>query len=598
MRKSVATVIAMALATAAPGLAHARQATPVAAPPTTVVVEAQKRHKGVVWIKGESAHFIVYSDAKVADAEALIARLERFHSLLRYVAGLNGQPEAAAPKLELYYVAHSESLAIADPAQPPYAVGLYKGCADDVQAYGADMYYRPESKQPLERQPENEGLSYVFEAYAKHFLSINDSHRTPLWFIDGFAHYMATARFDDNQAVVGMAPEAYASFLQEVSNGLDYHLNYKDILAGADHKKGYEGSDASTLSTEFEARAWILTHWVESNPQNRGKFAAYLDATAGGEAPVEAFQKTFGLTPSRLDYTLWSYLHGHHVMAMKMPFTVPVPAPVTFDTLPASAEKLLLWSSALKSCPTADYGQKLLGEIREEAPKYPESDLAQATLARAEIMFGDPSRALPYLTKHVADAPGDFESQFLLGRADLVLASGRQGDARNQTLAAAAQAFLKASGIDADSAAADYFYFRAQVAGEDAPDDGALQVAIHAWQLSPEVDDYAIAAGLAYAHLGQKAEALHVLHTVADDPHGRSRAALAKTWIDRLTAGVSDADVVAALKVDPAPESGLARWTLANHDVFQNLVRAMEDDAMQQAADDALNSGDAQVPGM
>ncbi len=460
------------------------------------------------------------------------------------------------------------------------------------------MYYRPESKQPLERQPENEGLSYAFEAYAKHFLSVNDSHRTPLWFIDGFAHYMATARFDDNQAVVGMAPEAYASFLQEVSNGLDYHLNYKDILTGADRKKGYDGDDASALSNEFEARAWILTHWVESNPQNRGKFAAYLNATASGEAPVDAFQKSFGLTPARLDYTLWSYLHGHHVMAMKMPFTLPAAEPVTFETLPASAEKLLLWSSALKSCPTADYGQKLLGEIREEAPKYPESDLAQDTLARAEILFGDPAKALPYLTKHVADAPGDFESQYLLGRAQLAQASTRQGDARAQTLAAAAQAFLKASGIDANSAAADYFYFRAQVAGEDTPDDGALQVAIHAWQLSPEVDDYAIGASLAYAHLGQKADALRVLHTVADDPHGRSRAALAKSWIDRLTAGASDADIVAALKADPAPESGLARWTLANHEVYQNLVRAMEDDAMQQAADDALNSGDAPVPGM
>lgn len=598
MRKSVGPAIALVLAATAPEHVHARQTTAAAAPPTTVVVEAQKRHKGVVWIKGESAHFIVYSDAKMADAEVLIARLERFHSLLRYVAGLNGQPEAAAPKLELYYFADSKSLAVVDPANPPYAIGLYKSCADGVQAYGADMYYRPETKQPLERQPENEGLSYIFEAYAKHFLSVNDSHRTPLWFINGFAHYMATARFDDSQAVVGMAPEAYASFLQEVSNGLDYNLNYKDILTGTDQKKGYTGGDASVLSNEFEARAWILTHWVESNPQNRGKFAAYLNATASGEAPVAAFEKTFGLTPARLDYTLWSYLHGHHVMAMKMPFTVPAPAPVTFETLPASAEKLLVWSSALKACPSADYGRSLLADIRQEAPKYPESDLAQGTLARAEILFGDPQKALPYLTKHAADAPGEFESQYLLGRADLALASTRQGEARAQALTAAAEAFVKASSLDPSSAATDYFYFRAQVANEDMPDNGALQVAIHAWQLSPEVDDYAIAAGLAYAHLGRTTDALHILHTVADDPHGRSRAALAKSWIDRLTAGASDADIVAALKAEPTSESGLARWTLANHAVFQSLVRAMEDDAMQQAADDALSSGDAQVPGM
>ncbi len=570
--------------------------------PTTVVVEAPKKPKRGghthTWIRGESAHFIVYSDASEADARGVVAQLERFHALLRHIAGLDTAPEAAAPKLELYYLAKSDSLAIADPAGPAYAIGLYKGCEEGVQGYATDMYYRPEAKTALEQRPENEGLAYVFEAYARHFLAVNDSHRTPLWFIDGFAHYVATARFDDKDAVLGMAPEAYATYLQAISTNLDYSLNYKDVLADTDAKPGFEAADAANLRNEFGARAWILTHWIESSPQNRTKFAAYLKSVDNGTPQAQAFQAQFGLSPRNLDYTMWTYLKGHHVMAMKMPFTPPAVDEVDFQTLPPSADKLLLWQSALKGCATPTYGAKLLADIRAEAPRYPESDLAQNTLARAEILWGDPRHVLPALTQAAADKPGDFESQYLLGRAELALAQASMGDERAQAFAAAKQALLKAADIDPNSAATVYAYYRAEILSYDQPNEAALSAAILAWQLAPEVDSYALAAGLAYAHTGHTADALRALHSVADDPHGRSLAGVARSWIARITAGASDADIVAALKATPpAPEGGQAQWTLANHQVLTDQAEAASQEAMQENAEDAVSDGTSPVLG-
>ena len=596
MRKILSTTLALTMAiTAGPVLAQAQTAT--GDKPTTVIVEGQKKPFKLfgharTWIRGESAHFIVYSDASQADAQALIGRLERFHALLRHIAGLDDQPEAAMPKLELYYLAQNDGLTTADPAEPDYAIGLYKSSEEGVQAYATDMYFHPDAKSALERQPENEGLSYIFEAYAHHFLAVNDSHRTPLWFIDGFAHYVATARFDDNQAVVGIAPEAYATYLQAIGGQVDYHLEYKDVLTDTDVKAGYGAKDAAEIRNEFGARAWILTHWIESTPENRAKFASYLKAVDDGAAPADAFQTAFGLSPSRLDHTLWAYLTGRRVMAMKMPFVAPSVPDVAFQTLPPSADKLLLWQSALKGGATPAYGTKLLAEIRAEAVNYPQSDLAQDTLDRAEILWGDPRRVLPALTLAAVDKPGDFDSQYLLGRAELAVAQASSGDERAQALTAAKQAFLKAIDIDPNSAATVYFYYRAQILSYDQPNDAALSAAILAWQMAPEVDNYALAAGLAYAHEGRTSDALHVLHTVADDPHGRSLAGIAKTWIARLSAGASDADIVAALKAEVStPEGGRAQWTLANHAVLTAQAQAAADEQAQEMMNDAVNSG-------
>jgi hypothetical protein len=594
MRKILSATLAVSLLAAGhPAFAQTR--TTAVDKPTTVVVEGQKRPKRGnthTWVRGESAHFVIYSDAAPADAQALVARLERFHSLLRHIAGLDDTPEVAGPKLEFYYLAQGDSLSIADPVKPDYAIGLYKGCEEGVQAYGTDMYYRPEAKTALELQPENEGLVYLFEAYAHHFLNVNDSHRTPLWFIDGFAHYVATARFEGDETLVGMAPEAYASYLKLISQDIDYHLDYKDVLADVDAKPGYDAKDSANIRNEFGARAWILTHWIESSPQNRAKFTAYLKAVDGGTPSDAAFQSAFGLTPSRLDTALWTYLKGHHVMAIKMNVSVPTPPEIPFETLPLSADKLLMWQSALKGCTTPAYGAKLLANIRAEAPKYPESDLAQGTLDRAEILWGDPQRVLPALTQAAAAKPGDFDSQYLLGRAELAVAQSATGDARAQAFAIAKQAFLKAADIDSNSAPNIYAYYRAEILSYDQPNEAALAAAISAWQLEPEIDSYALVAGLAYAYQGRTEDALHVLHTVADDPHGRSLAGIARTWIGRLKAGAAKAEIAAALKAGvDAPEGGQVHWTLANHAAVDAQVKAYNDEMAQEMMNDAINSG-------
>ena len=208
---------------------------------------------------------------------------------------------------------------------------------------------------------------------------------------------------------------------------------------------------------------------------------------------------------------------------------------------------------------------------------------------------------MPALNQAAVDKPADFDSQYLLGRAELALAQATSGDEQAQAFKAAKQAFLRASNIDPNSAPNIYAYFRAQVLSYDQPNEAATSAAVLAWQLAPEVDTYALAAGLSYAHLGRTDDALHVLHTVADDPHGRSLAGVAKTWIARLSPGArnaaTDADITAALKAGvTAPEGGLAQWTLANHQVLKAQLQAATDELMDELQADDINSGGGGAP--
>ncbi len=568
--------------------ARAQQVTGVTTPPnpTTVVVHGDKIKRPHTWFRAESQHFIVYSDTRHSDVAGLLSKLERFWFALREFSQIDLNPPADTPKQELYYLDDEHALTTIDPEAPDYAIGLYTACPEGAQGFGVHMYYGEDGRLPIEKRPENEGLSYIFQAYARDFFYRHSPQRTPLWFIDGYAQYFSTTRFDGDQAVIGMAPQALGTLLQRLGAGYLYSLDYADVLIGND-SEGHNEAGPGGLKTEFEARSWVLTHWILSDHDHLARFQAYIAATGdhdgqGGEDRIKAFKRIFGLTPAQLNHTLWLYLRK--LEALKLTFKSLPEADIAFTDLPDAADDLLLPQAALKSCPGAKYGHSLLDRIRAAAPKYPGSALAQLTLARAEILYGDPNAALPWLQKTTTETPHDAEAQYLLGRADMAI--------RNDTAAAAA--FEKAADIEPKSPTIAYGFYRARVLSTHTIDQDAAGGAVLAYQEAPQVDAYALHAGLVYAHLGRRDEALTALHSVADNPRPSIWAPLAKTWINRIHSGTTDADIITASQADDpvAPKGafdGQADWTLAAADVLQALDAAV---ASQAAADAGIPTPD------
>ncbi len=559
--------------------AHAQATDPTASKQNDVseiVVSGQQNPSD--WFRAESQHFIVYSDTKQKHVSQLLNKLERFDYLLRLYATSNTSVKAE-PKLTLYYQSNIKNLKKIDANLPPYAIGLYNSCEQGVQAFASHMYYGTNPDVPLEKQPENEGLSYIFEAYARHFLYHHTDIRNPNWYIDGFAQYFANTRFSDTETVLGIPPQSVRDYLLHISGGNAYYsLDYKDILLD-NESKGHNVAGEAGVRLEFQARAWALTHYILSSSENIQHFDTYNKLVAAGIEQTKAFEQSFGFPVKKLSNHLWNYKRKS-AEGLKLNLTAGSEQDIQFSSLPIAANKLVLADAAIKSCPTSVVGQTVLKNIMSEAKKYPTSDYAQTILSRAQINWGDAKSTLPYLT---SIAKGDnAEAFYLMGSAQLRIANESEGEEQKNHLKSAQDNFLKASNLHPVSAESFYAYFQAGLRLHDTPTTETLNAAIEARKLAPEVSTYLRAAALSHAYLKQLPETDAELDLMARNNRDPKMAEWAKTWQAKLNTGVTRSILLAEMRTELQPDTRFVEWTIASDSVMQDVQKSAE---MAAAAD-------------
>jgi len=556
----------------ASGYTSAQNAPPSTKDVTEVVISGQQNASD--WFRAESQHFIVFSDARQQDVSQLLDKLERFDYLLRLYTKAD-TTTASEQKTTLYYMAKIRDLNQIEKSQPQYAIGLYNSCALGVQGFGSHMYYRVNSDRALEKQPENEGLAYIFEAYARHFLYRYTNLRTPTWYIDGFAQYFASTRFSDTETLIGIAPKSIGSYLAFMSNGHRRSLDYTDILLQND-SKGQNYAGVAGLQLEFQARSWVLTHYILSSNENIQYFRNFIALGLQGMEPTKAFEQAFGYKVSKLNNVLWKY-RLQTAKALKLNLTAGGAGEIQFSALPASANNLILADAALKACPNAKVGESLLQKIRKEAQKFPNSDFAEFTLARAEIEWGNPQAAIAFLSTQTKQK--SFEVFYLLGLAHLKLAEQSQtkeqkGEQQKVYFESAQANLLNALALNQQSAEASYAYFRAGVQAQAKPSNEILGAALIAAQLQPEVSSYSRAAALSHAYLKQLSEVELTLSLMAVNSRDPQMAEWAKTWQAKLNAGVTRAEILAEMRLELIPAASFKEWTIASAEVMQAVELA------------------------
>lgn len=552
---------------------------------TTLTASKQKEVAEVVisgqqnpsdWFRAESQHFVVYSDTKREHVSQLLKKLERFDYLLRLYA-TSDTPAEAEPKLTLYYQANIRDLKKIDKNQPSYAIGLYNSCELGVQGFAAHMFYGVNPDISLEKQPENEGLSYIFEAYARHFLYHHTDIRGPHWYIDGFAQYFANTRFSDTETVLGIPPKSIRDYLMFISGGNTYYsLNYKDILLD-NESKGHNVAGEAGVRLEFQAKAWALTHYILSSDDNIRRFRTYNQLVATGTEQTKAFEQSFGVPVKKLGTHLWKYKR-QSAEGLKLNLTAGADQDIQFVGLPMAANKLALADAAIKSCPIPAIGKSLLQDISSEAKKYPTSDYAQTILSRAQINWGDAKTTLPYLT---SAAKGDnAEAFYLLGMAQLRLANESQGEEQKNYLTSARTNLLKASNLHPASAEIFYGYFQAGLRTQEMPSEETLDAAIKARKLAPEVSSYLRAAALSHAYLKQIPETEATLDLMARNNRDPEMAEWARVWQAKLNTGVTRSILLAEMRKEIEPSPRFVEWTIASDSVMQAVQKSAEMEAI------------------
>jgi hypothetical protein len=496
------------------------------------------------WLKVESNNFIVYSNDSEVSTRKYVKSLEDFNYTLDELYRAKTGDVKENPKFEIFLLKRRDDFKAIRPDIDPYVAGFYKNCSEGAIAYSATDIRENDganSRRAGDRKKGyNTDLIVLFHEYSHHFMYNTYTTAYPPWFVEGFAEYFSTTRFDgDNKVSIGyVSPDGYQTLMSTK------WFNFKDLLNNNIRR---ETSDDVFL---FYAQSWLLSHYILSDSARVRAFAKYLDSSNSGMDVTEAFETHMGLKVNDLEKTLRTYLSkGTPVISFQWKH-MPI-VEQTLIKLPKSADKLLLWQSSLKTCPRAQYKAALIENIRREAIKWPTDPLAQLSLARAEILIGDVDKALPILQTLKPPPEDTAEASYLLGR--YYLAKGQSLTDKTERDAAFKQARINLfSAHQAKPLLAPILYnlALAQSNKPDYPNSIAVDASIQASNLMPSNDTYAIFASTLLIQVDRAPEAAILLQPVANNPHGGQTSKKLSLLINAIKAGKPKAELLDLLRED------------------------------------------------
>jgi len=495
------------------------------------------------WVQAKSDHFTVYSQMSASVTEVYLRNLEQYRFVLNSFYG--SQDMESLPPLRVYLLTSRPSLTTIRPDLPAGAAGVFIFDTEGTSAMAVFPDRLVSSGSDALHQPESASQIILFHEYAHDFMYKHDLERYPPWFVEGFAEYYGTARLHDDQVAVGLFWSDRARTLNGVGS-----IRYDKLLRSA---TSWQGNGPDTEA--YYAQSWLLTHWIFAAPERMAQFRAYLKAYRQGDDPVSAFEANFGLPMKKLTVELDDYFHK---MPAKVYALKDMPVPVIKTTaLPASLNKLLLLDAGIRSGLPSEQVQKTLGNIRREAAKFPDDGEAQLILARAEVIGGDPQKAIAWLTPYTEAHPADAEAAFRLGEAYYRLGIS---DATSEAdlpgvLKKARKALGAAYKADPLNASALYYLSLAGYDQPGYPDNNALNAAIQAYNLEPAVSSFAFQAVYLLIQKDQVSDAADVLQVIAENPHGGDGAKRATVLLKAIKDGTPQANLV-KIMYNPAPADG------------------------------------------
>jgi hypothetical protein len=460
------------------------------------------------WQKAESAHFVVYSDGGESSLRTFTGKLEDFDALLRLFHGRAAGQDDGARKLDVYLVRSPDQLRRAFP-DVDNAAGVYTAGANDIFAVAI-------------RKSSGLADDTVMHEYVHHFMLQHYPGAYPAWLIEGYAEYFMTANFEDKKILVG-APNG-----GRVSNLLNGPwVSSRDLLT----KRSSQLTDQQ--GAMYYGQAWLMTHYMLSDPARKKQLSAYVAATAQGEDPLAAWPKATGIAVEDLERVLRTYLRSAIPNKTLVRDKTP-DFPMTVTTLPPSAGDLLLENQLAKRGPPKAVGERLLKSIRSDAARYPGDRLAVLAQARVEAEYGDMAVANQLLDVWIAGHSDDAEALRLAGENRLDMAAKAKGDEAKGLTAEASKFFGRANKAAPDTYQTLYDFAKTRMGEPGYPTENTLNVLELAAQLAPQVQEIRLNTGQALAARGRYADAIQMLEPVANDPHGGKGAESAATLLKSI----------------------------------------------------------------
>jgi Flp pilus assembly protein TadD len=489
------------------------------------------------WRRAESEHFVVYGRSEKSVRE-YATMLEDFDSLLRR---LHGRPkdEVAPRKLPVYLVANIAQLRRVLPEAKDNTAGVYFPAPTEIFVLAVRDGASGDGDT-------NKGDDTVLHEYVHHFMLQYYPSAYPAWLVEGYAEYYMTADLAARRLVVGGVNAGRAYSLTQPGGWIPM----QDVLA----KRPSDLKQRDILP--FYAQAWLLTHYILSDPGRHRLLSPYLAATRAGRDPVAAWKEVYGDDPDGLRRKLLTYM-ARPVPAGMLPRTGSLEVPMTVTTLSAGADDLLLDGQRLKVNVAKSDQAKLLATIRAAAARQPADRFSQLVLARAETGLGDRAAGEAILNGLLTANPKDEEALILLGESRLY--AGRADPAnRAADFAQASKLFARAFKINPDNPETLHGYVDAKAL--EPMTDGLVDIRIKAVLLAPQVGHLRLDAARALIQVKDTAMARTMLEPLASSPHGGGEVEAALAMLKQLDAekapdAASATPAAAKTSVD-TPEKG------------------------------------------
>ena len=460
------------------------------------------------WLRAESPHFVVYSEAGEQRLREQVGELEDFHQLLRQLTGTRDEGETA--KLSIYIVSGTGELRQVWSGGSGGIAGFYAASPEGILAVvdaaaGRGWVGRTE---------------ILFHEYAHHFMLQHFPAVYPRWYAEGFAEYVATARLEPEVIEYGRMNAALASWVGDASRWIPLD---QLLFMAPDRVERSAG--------QYYAQSWLLVHYLLRDAERMRGLSRYLTAVGAGQDARAAFSAAFGMTPSEMQRRLRSYATETMSFTRIRRASASRAPELAVTALPRGAGGLLLLDAAMTADMQLD-SEAVVRQARRAAGDAPDA-FARRVVARAEALHGDGAAAERLLGELIAASPRDAELHYLMGMRHL--RAGRAEEANRARHFRAAQSwFVRAHRLDENHYPTLYRYAESLSADPAALlSDNTTNILLLAQQLAPQADTIRLSTAnlLMRRERWQEAEAL--LAPMVSQPHGgattrRAVALLAK----------------------------------------------------------------------
>lgn len=460
------------------------------------------------WQEASSPHFLIYSEESPASLASYAERLERFDAALRRLYPVTDI--GSLDRLTIYALRNANAVRRVMGARGSGVAGVYRGrAAGSLALTSRDV-------------SGGEGGDWtqlvLLHEYAHHFMLQNFAFAFPTWYVEGFAEFVSTARFNKDGSVgVGLPAQHRAREL-----GMQGVIPLRRILA--DDLKGARGDDMAYVY----GIGWALTHYLLLGDKRKGQLVTYLKAINAGTPAGEAAQAAFG-DPKLLQRELDAYI-SHRMTYVSLPATELKVGKVTVRAVSPAENAIMPVRIESKFGVSREEAMRLVPQARAAAAPFPKDEAAQCALAEAEFDAGNMDQAVAAADRVLDKRPGSYCALVYKGMVLLGRVAGRKAPPADPAWAEARGMILRANRAETDQALPLVLFYDSYRAAHVAPSRNAVTGLLAAAESVPQDASLQYIAAAQLLRDRNEDAARKVLGRVANNAHSGSPELVASVY--------------------------------------------------------------------